>query len=185
MTSKKTLMLKTAKQVRALRTPVRQGIVETFLRLGECTVGELAAELGREPATLYYHVHALEKAGIVLRSKKLGPGGGREARYRPAATRIKIDRTVKSRAFLDALEDLQRATMRTAEREVMHAGRKRGAKAGNWAPPMLYRTSARLSPGAKREFEGMLRELVGFLAENDDPDLEETHALTIAFARTR
>ena len=61
---KRKLVIKSAPQLRALRTPLRQQMVRALLEFGECPVRELADELGREPAALYYHVHALVEAGI-------------------------------------------------------------------------------------------------------------------------
>ncbi|MCK4410184.1 MAG: helix-turn-helix transcriptional regulator, partial [Candidatus Eisenbacteria sp.] len=78
---KKTLIIRSARQVRALRTPLRQEIVQALTKLGACTVRELADELGHEPAALYYHVHALEEAGIAVETDKRRGGGRPEGIY--------------------------------------------------------------------------------------------------------
>ncbi len=182
---KKTLLIKSAKQVRALRTPLRQEIVQALTRLGACTVRELANELGHEPAALYYHVHALEEAGIAVETDRRRRGGGRpESIYRLVAERIMIDRNETSGPFLSALAELQRASLRTAERELTRAVEARSdGPAADTASPMLLRISSRLRPRDAARAAKLVRELAEFLAENDDSDAEDSYALTVAFAR--
>ena len=181
---KKALRIKSAEQLRALRTPLRQEIVQAFMRLGACTVGELADELGREPATLYYHVHALEEAGIAVETDKRRGGGRPESVYSLVAERIMIDRKETSRPFLSAVADLQRATLRTAERELAAALEPRDPK-GSVDSPTLLRLVFRLKPQDATRITKMLHELVEFLAENDDADAETAHSLTVAFVPVR
>ncbi len=181
---KKTLLIKSAEQVRALRTPLRQEIVQALTRLGACTVRELANELGHEPAALYYHVHALEEAGIAVETDKRRGGGRPESIYRLVAERIMIDRSETSGPFLSALAELQRATLRTAERELTRAVEARGdGPAADTASPMLLRISSRLRPRDAARAAKLVRELAEFLAENDDSDAESSYALTVAFVR--
>ncbi len=180
----KTLLIKSAKQVRALRTPLRQEIVQALTRLGACTVRELADELGHEPATLYYHVHALEEAGIAAEIDKRKGGGRPEGVYELMAEKILVDRSETSEPFLSALADLQRATLRTAERELVAALEARDPK-GSDDSPTLLRIASRLKPQDAARARKMLHELVEFLAENDDPDAETAHSLTVAFVPVR
>ena len=183
---RKTLHIKSAKQVRALRTPFRQEIVQALTKLGACTVRELADELDHEPAALYYHVHALEEAGIAVETDKRSGGGRPEGVYELVAERIQIDRSETSEPFLSALAELQRATLRTAERELTRAVEARGdGTAQEMTSPVLLRLTSRLSPRATTRATKMIRELADFLAESDDPDAETPHSLTVVFAPVR
>jgi predicted ArsR family transcriptional regulator len=179
---KKVLLIKNAAQVRALRTPLRQKVIEALMKLGASTVRELADELGHEPAALYYHVHALAKAGIVTEGDQRRGERRPERVYRLVADRIIIDRDETSKAFLSALADLQRSTLRVAERELTRAVEARGDKAvAHTVSPMLLRLTSRLSPQATTRATAMIRELANFLAENDDPNAGNARSLTIAF----
>jgi predicted ArsR family transcriptional regulator len=157
-------------------------MVQTFSRLGPCTVRELADELGREPATLYYHVHALVDSGIVRETGKRKAGTRPESVYSLVAERILIDRSETSEPFLSALADLQRATLRTAERELVAALEARDPK-GSDDSPTLLRIASRLKPQDAARAIKMLHELVEFLAESDDPEVGDTYSLTAAFTR--
>ena len=179
---KKTLRIKSAEQLLALRTPLRQEIVQALTTLGACTVRELADELGHEPATLYYHVHALEEAGIAVETDKRRGGGRPEGVYELVAERILIDGSETSEPFLSALADLQRATLRTTEKELEAALRARGPGNAGGAP-LLLRLASRLKPRQATRATKMLHELAEFLAENDDPEAGDTYSLTAAFTR--
>ena len=179
---RKVLRIRTARQVRALRAPLRQEIVQAFTKLGACTVRELADELGHEPASLYYHVHGLEEAGIVLEVDRRKDGGRPESVYAPVAERIIIDRTETSKAFLSALSDLQCSTLRAAERELA-ASIAAAGRAGKQDPTTLLRLEARLKPRDQARARKMLREVVEFLAESDDATAEDTFSLTVAMVR--
>ena len=182
---KRTLLIKSAEQVRALRTPLRQEIVQALMKLGACTVRELADELGHAPAALYYHVHALEAAGIAIEIDKRRAGSRPEGIYELVAEKIMIDRSETSKPFLSALAELQRATLRMAERELTRAVEARGdTPAADTTSPMLLRISSRLRPRDAARAAKLLRELAQFLAENDDAAAGDAHSLTIAFVRT-
>ncbi len=51
--------------LRALASAARQEIVDVLASSGPVTVAQLARLLGRRPDALYFHLHALERAGIV------------------------------------------------------------------------------------------------------------------------
>ncbi len=180
---KKVLTSGAPAKLRALRTPLRHAIVQALTRLGACTVRELADELGHEPASLYYHVHALEDAGIVVAAGRRSGSGRPEGVYSLVAERIVIDRTVTSKAFLSALSDLQMSTLRTTERELAASMAARG-RSGTGDSTMLLRLASRLSPRDLARAKKMIHEVVEFLAENDDASVDETYSLTVAFVRT-
>ena len=177
------LVIRTAKQLRALRTPLRQEIVRALTRLGAASVRELADELGREPATLYYHVHALVKAGLVRDDGLRKLGGRPEKLYSLVAQRILIDRDSASRPFLSALLELNRSTLRTAERELEASvmARRTGEPDDT---TMLLRLSSRLKPRDAARAAAMLRGALEFMAERDAPGSGDLHTVTVALVRT-
>jgi hypothetical protein len=71
--------------IRALRSPLRQEIVDVAQALGPCAVADLARELGRPADGLYYHVRALVAAGLLVPAGERGSGRQREALYATAA----------------------------------------------------------------------------------------------------
>jgi len=176
-----TLVIRDPAVLRALRTPLRQEVLAAVQQMRTASVKDVAAELGRKPASLYYHVHDLVRVGLV-RAAGTRPAGRRtETLYEPAADRIVIDRTIRTPAFVDALADLERATLRTAERELRAAlAGSPTAAASPGEPSTLLRLSARLSRADAREVARRLRAVVQFLEEKDDPKGRDTYAFTAA-----
>lgn len=58
------LLIDRADQLDAFVSPVRNQIHLHMETLGECTIGELAESMRREPESLYYHIRRLERRSI-------------------------------------------------------------------------------------------------------------------------
>jgi DNA-binding transcriptional ArsR family regulator len=183
-TRPRTLHIRDAATVRALRTPARQEILGALERLGAASVKDVAGELGRTPASLYYHVHELRKAGLIREAGTRPAGRRTEAIYEPAAERIVIDRSVTSKGFVEALSDLHSSVMRAADRELAEALEPARARK---VPPgksvALLRLSARLKPADARAARRKLQEVAEFLTRHDDPAADATFSFTGALVR--
>ena len=59
-------VIRTPRELEALRSTVRQGLIAVLEREGPLTVREMAAHLERTPESLYHHVRVLEEAGLLL-----------------------------------------------------------------------------------------------------------------------
>ena len=53
-------------QLRPLRSPIRQEIIDAVSAAGPCTIARIAALLDRRPDGLYFHVRRLEKVGLLV-----------------------------------------------------------------------------------------------------------------------
>jgi len=178
-----TLVVRDPAVVRAMRTPLRQELLAALERLGTASVKEIAVETGRAPASLYYHVYELARAGLIREAGRRPAGRRPESVYELTAARIVIDRRERSAAFIEAVADLKRATLRTAERELLAALKRPSGGAGPGAPALLLRLTARLTPGDARKADIMLRQLAAFLEKTGNPKGRDTYAFTGAFVR--
>lgn len=61
----KSMTLQRADQVRALASPTRHAVYQAVQHQGEASVRDIAAQLGRHPASLYKHIDILEESGII------------------------------------------------------------------------------------------------------------------------
>ncbi|MBN2564926.1 MAG: helix-turn-helix transcriptional regulator [Candidatus Eisenbacteria bacterium] len=182
----RTLHIRDPRQLRAIRTPLRQELLQTVISLGTASVKALSEATGRPPASLYYHVHELEAAGLIARAERRPSGGRPEATYRAVADRILVDRDVRSPAFAKALADLHRATLNKADREIADALRRErigGAPEGEAV--VLLRLSACLSKADAQEARRRLHELAEFMGERRQERGEEELALTAAMVRLK
>jgi DNA-binding MarR family transcriptional regulator len=65
--------LTTMEEIKVFSDPYRMRILNSFQRLGEATVKEIADELGETPAKVHYHVKKMEKVGFLqlVRTKEI------------------------------------------------------------------------------------------------------------------
>ena len=139
-------------QVRALRSPTCQEIVDALGALGPATVADLGAHLGRAPDSLYYHLRTLARVGLVEETKaRTGATHGRV--YRATCSAIDTSTTDWPGRARD-VGDVIAAALRIAERETRialeHENRTRAVAAtGGRLKGWLTRTS-------RTELEGLL-----------------------------
>lgn len=94
--TQKRYWISSARQIKALTSPVRHQMHLVMEMLGPCSVRELASRMGREPATLYYHVKLLERVGIITRSGTRGAGRNEEIVYALAQEHVRVDMNQRS-----------------------------------------------------------------------------------------
>jgi DNA-binding transcriptional ArsR family regulator len=91
-----TARLSQLQQLRVLAHPLRLQLLELFAA-GPRTARQAAELLGGSPTRLYHHVHALERAGLVVVASRRQVRGTVEKTYRAAAARIELDRGLLAR----------------------------------------------------------------------------------------
>jgi DNA-binding transcriptional ArsR family regulator len=125
--------LRETRQIRALRSPARQEIVDGLQALGPSSIAELGASLGRAPDSLYYHVRALERVGLIVESGARRSGARTELLY-DTPGRLVLDYEPRTAAERRALVQLTRSVLRIAERDLNRAideGRARYSQSGD------------------------------------------------------
>lgn len=87
------------KALRALASATRQEIVDALTSSGPVTIAELARLLGRRPDALYFHIRALQRAGLVVEGESRRVRGRATAVYDVAGP-IRLDYANGSRSEL-------------------------------------------------------------------------------------
>ena len=104
-----------------LAFPLRVEMIEQIRNLGPVSIAQLARQMDRSPNSLYYHVRALAKAGVlVVRGSRRGVRRS-EAVYDLAATRIAMACSTASPADREAAIRNVSALLRLAGREFRRA----------------------------------------------------------------
>jgi len=167
------------RQIAALASPARQEVVDGLQALGPCSIAELGDSLGRAPDSLYYHVRALERVGLVVRRGERGSGPRREALY-DTPGRMQLDHEPATPRERRTLAGLVAAALRLAERELraaLESGRavhRRGRRRNAWGA----RVKGWLTPdelARVREHLGAVSEILGRSRKRPGTDL---HAVT-------
>jgi DNA-binding transcriptional ArsR family regulator len=146
-------------------------------------VKELARHLGGKAVSLYYHVDALENAGLIKAAKKRRKGRPMERLYEAVAREVVIDPSQRSPNFLAALRDAYQAVLRASARHLdkaLHAERGRNGPRRN---TMVLETRARLGPRDLDELRARIDALHRFAAARRSRGAEETFYLVTACSR--
>ncbi|MBX3724495.1 MAG: helix-turn-helix transcriptional regulator [Xanthomonadales bacterium] len=176
-------------QIRALASTVRQDIVDTVQALGSASVPELARHLSRQPDSLYYHVRALLKVGLLVRQPADRVQGGRsEAMYATARPDRRLQlaypsRDGKARAALEALVGNM---LRSAHRDFTAASKDpdcmlTGPRRALWAG----RSKGWLSTTELERCNALLAELTGLLSNVRTPERDRLFTLQFLLAPAR
>lgn len=88
MSKTQTPSLSDPEKIRLLSSVLRQEIVDTILVSGPSSVSDLAQELARPADSLYYHIHKMEKGGILTRHSVRKTLRRDEILYEVAADRL-------------------------------------------------------------------------------------------------
>ncbi len=178
-------ILSDARQLEAVVSPVRHQILRTLSVIGPSTIAELAGHLERSPESLYYHVRALQKVGLVEEVEARGTQGRKEAVFDVIARGIFTDPTQTSTRYIEAMKRSAASLLRLADRQLQRTLDQQKAD-GSQRPP-TYRSMqyhSRLTPASVRELNKLLDQVGEFMAEHDDPD-GSMISLTVACAPVR
>ena len=151
--------------------------------LGPCSIRELALRMGREPATLYYHINMLTRAGILIRSAVRGEGRREQAIYELAYKSVRVDIHQNSLQFKKALVRGVSGLLRYAERTFVAALRKDTTiKTGKATELRISQVNVRLTKERLREVNRRLDEVQAYIEGSDSSHADSMYAVTICVA---
>jgi DNA-binding transcriptional ArsR family regulator len=168
------------RQVRALSSPVRGQILNALADLGPRTVKELAAELGRLPSSLYYHVRLLEQVGLLVEVERRRAGPREEVVYGPVAERVRLDTQRRTKAWRRALAKSTAGALELAKRQFEAALEDPSQERRSFVQQRVLRLDAR---GLKRVVD-LLSELPERTAD-EQADAGRCFTLTVALTPAR
>jgi hypothetical protein len=146
-------------------------------------VGEIADLLEWKAESLYYHVKALQGAGLVRRQGERHAGRKTEALYEAVAPDIVLDPENRTLSYLEAVWDVYRASLRACERDLQRALFHEREGEGPRQNTLLHQVTVRLDPAKAQQLRAMINEVVQFLAENEDREGTESVSLTTIVSR--
>lgn len=171
-------------QIRALRSPVRQEIVDTVQSLGVCSVADVARELGRHADGLYYHVKILLRVGLLESAGTRRDRGRREARYvtRSPECPMRLHYEPDDPANADAVLGVVASMLRMSERDFAGAYRPDAVTEGPQRNLWAARVKAWLSGDDLVEVNRLLAELQTIFERGREPGRDRLHAITFVLA---
>ncbi len=104
-------------QRNTLASPLRLEIIGFFEHGGQLTVRDVAEKLKRPIASMYFHIHKLVKAGLLVEVSTRGNGRSAEIVYGAIADRIAIQLNPRSPTSVNAAVTAVRSALRQVSRE--------------------------------------------------------------------
>jgi predicted ArsR family transcriptional regulator len=170
-------------QTRALASPLRQEIVDVLEAMGPSTIAAIAGRLSRRPDTLYFHVRALERVGLLRRKGVTGKGRTESAVYdlpgRPLRLAYGSTPQERRRRVGPTIDSLLRLARRDARRALAQPGiTVSGPRRELW----VARARGWLSKKDLERANELLTEL--FILFRASPPRRDAQPLALAFALT-
>jgi len=168
------------KQLRALRSPVRQEIVDTVQSLGACSAAEIARELGRPADGLYYHLNSLLRVGLLEEAGCRGSNGRSEALYatRSPECPMRLHYEPEDPENAEAVLGVVASMLRMTERDFAAAYRPGAVTEGPERDLWAARNKGWLSDEDLREVNRLLGELRAIFEKPRAPGRDRLHAFT-------
>ena len=110
-------LIRSPKQMAALRAPTRQEIVDVLAPMGAASAAELAVALGRPADALYYHLRILRDVGLIVDAGERSTGTRREALYRTVGSGVTLSYEPGKRGNGKHVSPIIGAMLRLTERD--------------------------------------------------------------------
>lgn len=148
-------------QIAALASPVRQEILDALAGMPGSSVADLADALGRPPDSLYYHVRALVRVGLIVAGG--GDRGRRGALYRTIAPHLRLAYDPSSPVNASLVGRAVASMMRLAARDFRRGFRLGVAVSGSRRELWAGRSSGWLSGADLARVNSLLTRLSALL----------------------
>ena len=175
-------VIREPEQLAAIRSPVRQEIVDVLAATGIRTVAEIASMLGRSTHSLYHHVRVLERAGLILNMGIERRNRRDEVLYATPGRRLRIHRDPGSPTFRRNMRGLVAGMLRLTERDFVRELARRASTKVTSINLSAGRMKGRLTAGQLREVLRLLGRLYDLLGNHPEQTAGTMHALTMVIA---
>ena len=154
-----------AKQLSVLTAAPRQELVDVLAYMGAVSVAEIGAVLGRPADALYFHLRALQRAGLVQQVGYRTRRGRQEALFRTVAPELRLRYQPRKAANRRAVTAIVSSMLRLGIRDFRRAFERADAVvSGNERELWALRKTGRLSAAQIREVNRSIEKLTRHLS---------------------
>jgi len=180
---KRNHVVRTSKELRALASPERQEIVQALVGRSPMSVREIGEALGRLPVSIYYHLRALERVGLIVRVGERAAERGDEALYAVPGGEISIRPDARGPREVEALRKIGAGMFRRAQRLHDAIVPETPARQPLRREHMLAQRTVRLDAEGLKRMNTLLRELADQLQNAPPADRGAYYTVTLHLAR--
>ncbi len=158
-------------QLECLASTVRMDIIDHLVGRGAMSIKDLAASMGRQPSSIYYHINMLVKTDLVVEAGTQVSNRRTEVLYETRAPRIRLQKALADPENRETISKTVGILSRQAHRDFVQ---------GLSHPDVLlegpernlgfFRLINRPSPESLREINGYIERIAEILWEERDMD---------------
>lgn len=156
-------------QLECLSSTVRTDIIDHLVGRGPMSIKQLAASLGRQPSSIYYHIDMLQKVGLVIEAGTQVSNRRTEVLYQTPAPRIRLKKAIPIPKNHDAINKMVGVLSRQSQRDfaqgLSHPDMQADGPERNLG---FFRLINRPSPESLREINRHLERIAEILWEERD-----------------
>ncbi|MEZ5954685.1 MAG: helix-turn-helix domain-containing protein [Hyphomonas sp.] len=156
-------------QLEVLASTVRSDIIDHLVGRGPMSIKQLAASLGRQPSSIYYHMEMLQKVGLIVEAGTQVSNRRTEVLYQTPAPRIRMKKAIRNPDNHELIGKmvgvLNRQSQRDFEQGLMHPAMQSEGPHRNLG---FFRLINRPSPESLEEINGHLDRIAEILWEERD-----------------
>lgn len=104
-------------QLDVLTSSVRSDIIDHLVGRGPMSIKQLAASLGRQPSSIYYHIEMLQKVGLVVEAGSQVSNRRTEVLYQTPAPRMRLMKALSNPKNAPVLKKMVGVLNRQAQRD--------------------------------------------------------------------
>lgn len=158
-------------QLECMASTVRMDIVDHLVGNGQMSIKQLAASMGRQPSSIYYHIDMLVKAELVVEVGTQISNRRSEVLYATRAPRIRLQKALADPDNLETIDRTVGAVCRQAHRDFVEGMTHPDAQLeGPERNLGFFRLINRPSAESLREINGYIERIAEILWEERDTD---------------
>jgi len=157
-------------QLRCLTSPVRHDMVDHLSAHGVMSIRELAASIGKKPASIYHHLNQLIEAELVQEAGSRLVHRRHEKLYATPSRRMRLNRALADRANNKVMREIVDALCRQTARDFSHGLKVESARRdGAQQNLRFFRLVNRPAAKSLKELNRKLDEIAEILWRDPDP----------------
>jgi len=156
-------------QLECLASTVRIDMIDHLVGRGPMSIKQLAASLGRQPSSIYYHIDMLMKAELVVEAGTQVSNRRTEVLYEARAPRMRIMKALADPKNHDTINRMVGGVLRQSQRDFSQGLTHPAAQVDGPERNLgFFRLINRPSPESLREINGYIERIAEILWEERD-----------------
>ena len=178
-------VLETLSQLQAISSPIKQEIIDVIQSRGQCSISDIAEELGRPADGLYYHVKALLKGQLLVEVGSTTRVGQREKIYNTSqsGSLMEAGYDLSDPEKVEAMNKIVSSMLKIALKDFKAGLESKAAVVeGDGRNLSACRIKSRLTDGEVRQVNGLLAQIAAVFDHQRHENTENLYSIAWVLA---